>query len=236
MTSAGEIQMSCKSIFFLFVFLLGSPICFGFSFDNNVPETMQEQITQDLEFLKTINGKLQSDLHQQIFGDLSGITYLQFFYSRITSIGKSECGSKEAVACVLPISSPSKMWITDNYIRFSHPQIARIMSLFHEAKHTESIKRFWPHSICPNPFLDESNQPVKSIWTKAHLAGRPACDHTAYGSYGSSLIMLKNISKFCDTCTEKVKIDAGIYADDQLKRITLPSAYQQIIDDLYRAS
>ena len=39
------------------------------------------------------------------------------------------------------------------------------------------------------------------------------------GSYGSSTIMIKNISKFCSNCNEKVKMDADVYAADQMKRV-----------------
>ena len=41
---------------------------------------------------------------------------------------------------------------------------------------------------------------------------------------GSSLILLKNVSKFCTTCAQKVKVDAGIYADDQQARALLTAA------------
>ena len=33
--------------------------------------------------------------------------------------------------------------------------------------------------------------------TGTPMAGKPACDKTPYGSYGSALIMVKNIQKFC---------------------------------------
>ena len=60
---------------------------------------------------------------------------------------------------------------------------------------------------------------MASIWTGAKLEGQPACDSTAFGSYGSSTILLKNVAKFCSNCTDKVKMDADMYATDQLGRI-----------------
>ena len=48
------------------------------------------------------------------------------------------------------------------------------------------------------------------------------------------MIMLKNIQKFCTNCTDKVKADAGIYADDQFLRVTdAQASQQQIKTDLY---
>ena len=69
------------------------------------------------------------------------------------------------------------------------------------------------------------------VWS---LAGEPACDSTPFGSYGSSTILLKNVQKFCKSCTEKVKMDAGMYADDQLKRVTDAQAKESIKRDLYQ--
>ena len=107
------------------------------------------------------------------------------------------------------------------------------MIVFHEARHTEDDNGNWMHATCPTPFVDDQGREIRSIWTGAVLAGEPACDDNAYGSYASSMIMLKNISKFCTNCTEKVQMDAGLYADDQLKRVTNPSAAQAIRQDLY---
>ena len=128
---------------------------------------------------------------------------------------------------------PSKMWLTQNFIQFSHPQIARMMVVYHESRHTETQNGNWPHATCPTPFLDKDGKDMVSIWTGATLAGEPACDVTPFGSYGSSMIMLKNISKFCSNCTDKVKMDAGIYADDQFKRVIDPKAIAEITADLY---
>ena len=43
--------------------------------------------------------------------------------------------------------------------------------------------------------------------------------------------MLKNISKYCSNCNDKVKMDAALYADDQLGRIIDAGAKQQMKDD-----
>ncbi len=187
----------------------------------------------DMNFVGTIQGSATSPLHQQIFGAVNGPTYLQFFDARVKAIGLSGCGDPNAVACVIPMMGSSKMWITQNYIKFSHPQIARSMVVFHESRHTEVNHGNWGHANCPTPFNDPQGNPIKSIWTGAVLAGKPACDITPFGSYGSSLIMLKNVSKFCANCTDKVKTDAGIYADDQFKRIINPQAVAAIKKDLY---
>lgn len=203
----------------------------GYTFDRDVPADIQAQMRADLAFIAQLTGGGTSKLHQQIFGKMEGAAYAKFFETRVSAIGMNGCGNGNAVACVIPYLNPSKMWLTKNFIRFSHPQVSRMMVVYHEARHTESRSGNWPHASCPEPFLDAQGRDMKSIWTGALLAGEPACDETPSGSYGSSTIMLKNISKFCTNCTDKVKMDAGLYADDQLGRIIDADAKKQMQDD-----
>lgn len=206
----------------------------GYTFDRDVPADIQEQMRGDLAFIRSIRGRRATPLHQQIFGAVDGQVYDRFFEDRVTAIGMSGCGNANAVACVNPIWNSSKMWLTKNFVKFNHPQISRMMVVFHEARHTERGNGNWPHAKCPSPFRDANGNDMKSIWTGASLAGEPACDRTPFGSYGSSTIMLKNVAVFCENCTEKVRMDAALYADDQLGRITDPDAKKRMQDDLPR--
>lgn len=193
----------------------------AYTIDEDVPPAIQTQLVNDLNFMTTLKGNGATGLHKKIFGNnVDGTTYKHFFETRISAIGMDDCGSGPAVACVQPFLDSTKMWITQNYIKFSHPQIARLMVLYHESRHTEGSNGYWSHATCPTPFLDDSGQDMKSIWTGAPLAGEPACDRTPFGSYGSSTILLKNVQKYCTNCTTKVRMDAGIYSDNQLGRIT----------------
>lgn len=203
----------------------------GLVFDSDVPAAIQKQMRADMAFIGTIRGGRGTPFHEKIFGDVDGPTYVKFFESRVTGIGMDDCGSAKAVACVIPFRDPSKMWLTQNFIKFDHPQISRMMIVFHEARHTETRNGNWPHATCPDPFLDANGKDMVSIWTGATLAGEPACDVTPFGSYGSSTIMLKNIQKFCTNCTDKVKMDAGLYADDQMGRITDDGAKREMLAD-----
>ncbi|MBI5624031.1 MAG: hypothetical protein HY924_09650 [Elusimicrobia bacterium] len=206
----------------------------AWTFDSDVPAQIQAQMRADLAFIKGIRGKAATPLHQEIFGAVDGAVYTDFFDSRVSAIGMDGCGNGNAVACVIPVRNPSRMWLTENFVKFDHPQIARMMVVFHEARHTEVSHFFWGHARCPKPFKDGQGRDMKSIWTGALLAGEPACDKTPKGSYGSSAVMLKNIQKNCSNCTAKVRMDAGLFADDQLGRITDPDARRQMEEDFNR--
>ncbi|MFA6316261.1 MAG: hypothetical protein WC943_02495 [Elusimicrobiota bacterium] len=206
----------------------------GWKYGDDVPQKIKAQMETDLAFIKGIKGGGATPLHQEIFGKVDGAGYLSWFDERISFVGMDDCGSGNAVACVIPFAGPSKMWLTENFVKFDHPQIARMMVVFHEARHTEVTHFFWGHATCPTPFKDGQGRDMRSIWTGAPLAGEPACDNTHKGSYGSSTIMLKNIQKHCANCTAKVRMDAGLYGDDQLGRITDKASKQKMQDDFAR--
>jgi hypothetical protein len=205
----------------------------AYTFDAEVPQATRDQITTDLAFMGTLQGDVVSPLHQQIFGVMDGTGYVKFFESRVTNIGLDDCGDAKAVACVIPWMGSSRIWLTPNYTKFSHPQIAKMMVVFHEARHTETGNRNWQHANCPRPFLGADGKEITSIWTGSTLAGAAACDSTPFGSYGSSTILLKNIARNCKNCTDKVKMDAGLYADDQFKRIVGQSAKDAMQKDIF---
>ncbi len=211
--------------------ILGLNSSYALKYDRNVPANIQKQMDEDLQFIAQISGTVGSPYHQQIFGAVDGKTYQSFFNQRITSVGMSSCGGGPAVACVQPFFNPNKMWLTKNFVNFNHPQIARLMVVFHEARHSESQNGNWGHETCPRPFLDDNGKDKTSIWTGARLEGEPACDKSAFGSYGSSTVMLKNISKFCTNCSSKVAMDADIFSSDQLGRIVSSSEKNDMLKD-----
>ena len=202
------------------------------TFDSGVPQGLQTQMNGDLQFVGTIAGSKTSALHQQIYGEVKGSAYSTWFTSRVLRVGYDSSGAGGAVAYVQPGFDSSKMYVTSNYTTFDHPQIARLMVVFHEARHTENRNGNWPHATCPEPFLDDTGKEVKSIWTGLPLAGQDGCDDSAFGAYGSSTIMLRNVAHFCTSCSDKVKMDAGIYSDDQLNRLLPAEARNQIKQDV----
>lgn len=200
-------------------------------FDADVEPALKKQVLDDLAFVATLKGNGQATrAHQEIFGKMDGKAYAAWFADRVQEVGKSLCGDDKAVACVLS-AWDNKMWFSPNYTKFDHPQIARLMVIFHEARHTEADEGNWPHAKCPKPFLDGNGKDLRSIWTGALLEGEAACDSTVYGSYGSATVFLQNIAATCANCSEKVKMDADLYGADQLNRLVDPADRQRLRDE-----
>jgi len=193
-------------------------------FDSNVSEELRSQVLDDFQLMQSVVSTKESPLHQEIFGKIDGTNYLSWFQTRVKFFGYNGCGGGGAVACVKP-QYANKIWVTGNYTGIDHPQIARLMTLYHEARHTETNNDNWPHARCPSDF------PYRSIWTGKRLAGSYACDSTVYGSYASASVLLNNISKFCDSCSEKVKQDAKLYSDDQVNRVVDADAIAKLKKD-----
>lgn len=201
----------------------------GLKYDANVAPAVKQQMEEDIVFIKSINGAKATPLYTQIFGQMEGTILTNWMLSRVKSVGY-EVRSDGAVAYVMTLM-PWKMWLTQNFVQFSHPAIARLMIVYHEARHTEVKHGNFSHATCPTPFKDEKGNDMKSIWTGRLLQGEAACDNTAFGSYSSSTILLRNVAMNCDTCSEKVKMDADIYATDQIGRVTNPKAKEQMKQD-----
>jgi hypothetical protein len=201
-------------------------------FDPNVSTPTRIQLLNDMAFVQGLKGNGVSALHEKIFGPVAGPAYLRFFNSRVKAVGLDE--QDTAPGEMAYVSESPRMWLTPNYVHYNMAQIVRVQIVFHESRHTESEHHYWPHVNCPVPFLDDDGKDVRGIITGTLLAGLEACDTTPIGAYGIELIMAKNIQKYCTTCTDKVKMDAGLYADDTLKRIINPAAKQAIREDLYQ--
>lgn len=201
----------------------------GLKYDATVTPAVKAQMEDDIVFINSINGAKTTPLYSQIFGKMDGAVLTNWLLSRVKAVGYEE-RNDGAVAYVM-LLMPWKMWLTQNFVQFSHPAIARLMIVYHEARHTEIKSGGNPHATCPTPFKDEKGNDMKSIWTGRLLQGEPACDISPFGSYGSSTILLKNVAMNCDSCSEKVKMDADIYASDQIGRVTDANAKEQMKKD-----
>lgn len=206
-----------------------APKASPFKYDSNIAPAVKQQMEEDLLFVESIKGSKVTPLFKEIFGEMTGRPLAEWVFSRVKAVGYEE-RDDGAVAYVM-LWNPSKMWLTQNFIKFQHPQISRLMIVYHEARHTETKNGNFTHATCPIPFKNEKGEDMKSIWTGLLLEGEAACDNTAYGSYSSSTILLKNVAMNCETCSEKVKMDADIYANDQMGRITSAAAKAQMLKD-----
>ncbi|MEK7234039.1 MAG: hypothetical protein AAB268_09505 [Elusimicrobiota bacterium] len=205
----------------------------GVRFQDNVPAAIQNQMREDLDFLQTIQGNGASPLHREIFGPVDGPSYFRFFESRIKTVGYNEKDHRPDVLASVDIAEPDTLWLTQLYAKVNVPRIYRLAALLHESRHAEDENFNWPHSDCPDPFKDEKGDDIRSIVTGVPLAGLPACDRTAVGSYGIQTIMLKNIERFCSSCNESTRKYAGFYGDNFFKRIIDREAKKALQEDLY---
>src|SRR4051812_24099624 len=113
---------------------------FAITFDNDVPRDFRLALLSDLSFAYQIKSSSQTPLHKEIFDFKGGRGYKKFFESHITSVGLDSCGGGSSIgACVQPAVNPHKVWVTPNVTKKQLPQIARVLMLFHEARHSEEI-------------------------------------------------------------------------------------------------
>lgn len=216
----------------LFCLLIGSYQALAIEFDQYMPADAKAQFIQDLEMVKQIKGSQQTPLHKRIYEHLDGHVLYKFLEDRIRTVGFDICdGSTTVSACVMLMVDPKTMWITPNYLEASYTQATRILTIFHEARHMEASNGYWSHATCPTPFLDDKGKDVVGFFTGEKMEGLDACDETAFGSYGSSTILMKNLAKYCTNCTEKFKMDADLLAENLIDRLHIKKVRKQVRAD-----
>lgn len=205
------------------------------TFDSSISAATKTQILQDLNFVKAMDGNGASAFYKNIFGKdtMKGADLLAFFDQRITRFGMNSCGGGNAVAaCVIPWMDSNTMWITPNYVKNNIPQIYRVSIIYHESRHTEDDHGNWGHATCPTPYLDDNGKDIVGIISGTKMAGLPACDNTPIGAYGLQAVLLKNIEKNCTNCNQKVQMDAKLFGDDSVYRISNIQSRNQLKNDL----
>jgi hypothetical protein len=208
-----------------FVYLAASgamapaPADFGIHFDPKIPPELRALVNSDLSFVRSIRGSGASNLHRQVFGAVNGQDYISFFAARVKKLNVGD-DCRTYVTSYVSGKDRAAMQICGGYLQ--EAQIGRIDTIFHEARHAapEAANGYWRHTACPTPFYAK------------YLEGMPACDASPVGSYGIARIMLKNIEKYCVNCTDKSRLDAALYSDDDIQRIIDKPSRRLLADDL----
>lgn len=225
-------------VFILLAFITSAfanePSGFGQRFSDNVGSELREQINSDLKFLSEIRGSDATPLHTHVFGTVEGKEYARFLNQRISSFDLSDDGPDNAAAYV-DLKFPKVMKFKSLYLTSGMPQILRVSVILHEARHTEIENHGWPHEVCPLRFMDRSGQEITALSGEKY-ALHLACDSDEMGAYGIQIIMLKNVARFCTSCTEKVKMDAEFAANQLMMRMISDPAQENLIRDLYDGS
>jgi hypothetical protein len=214
----------------LMVSLFISGSAYSIEFDKSVPKNIQDQMKQDLNFINSVKLTGQTGLHSKIFGEKIDGAYKKYLETRISNVRYDDDPTSNVLAYVKE-DVDNTMFLANNYMKYQVPQVMRIMTVYHEARHTEAKNKYWRHAICPTPFIGEDGKKVEGIVSGMTLAGLKACDTTNLGAYATGSILLKNVAKYCENCSEKVKMDADLYAMDMMKRIINKKARDEMKKD-----
>ena len=194
---------------------------------------VQAQVKEDLAFLGSIKSNHSSPFHVQFLGQVNGEDYLRWVNQRIYNYQyhAAKGGDQTTFAYYKP-GGAYMLYVTENYFKYSLPQIFRLSLIIHEARHAENIDGAWPHATCPIPFVDSNKNDVIGYFTHAKMEGTSACDDQIGGSYSLAAIFLLNIAQNANNVTEKVKLDAKIFGEDTLKRVIPVQSQIKIKKDL----
>ena len=189
-------------------------------FDSMITPSVKKLILSDLDFVEKIQTTSETPFHHTVFGGYGGAVYSRWFGQRINKFGGVYEGGRNSLASFMS-GYPAELFVTLDYFSDENiPQMGRISIYFHEARHAEGgYTPNHPHVMCPKNFKDKNGNEIVGRFTKIKIAGRAGCDSDPMGSYGISLIMMRNIAMYCQNCNQMEKAQAQLYAEDYFQRI-----------------
>ena len=185
------------------------------------------KILNDLRSLLSIQGSTATPLHKKFFGDgpLDGLSYLAYVM-RVHDIFEYDASMVSSAPFLQ--AGIDRIYFGKSYFYSSFPLVVRLSALIHEAVHNDTSEA---DQLCPVPFLDEKGRDKITLYGKVKLEGLPACADKYDGPYGRQVVMLKNIEKYCESCDEKMRLEAGRFANELLERFISMEAKKALIDD-----
>lgn len=205
------------------------------SIRESVPAPVITSLQNTFALIRDLRGTASSRLHDGIFGAIDGQNYLRFVSERIEEIAYEPIPHSNTQVAFVRGAEPTVLYITSNTDASRVPLIYFLDVLVHEARHAEHGVLSYAHVSCPIPFVDFEGNEVRGIITGNPIAGRRACDTTADGPYGIVATLMKNIEHQCETCTEKVRMDAKLFGDDDARRVIDRSSYNELREDIRQA-
>lgn len=190
---------------------------------------LHEKVNEDWRLAQRIRGSEASPLHRKIFGDapLDGKLYRDFFERRVQEIKGEGLGFASCHGALACHTEGKTVRLSKNYDSLPIPPVIRLSFLIHEARHIEGFS----HVHCPAPLIDSEGKDVVSPYQKIDLGGQESCDREELGAYGIQIVMLKNIAKYCVTCSDETRTQADLYANFLMNLILSPLAKKHLEHD-----
>lgn len=204
--------------------------------DQNISEQVRLQMVDHIVYLFLVSGSGSSPLHQNLFGgDVDGSVYQEWFLSRVKSVERGTCASTSGIAC----GHEKKITVTQKWESLTSP-ILRISLLVHEAAHAgdsgvvhtqcpQEVVTYPENDLLPRLYdldsiretfqlLDASASQQSLDWIQDFMYGMH-CDDQLNGAYVHEAVLMNNLIKFCESCSNSLKIEAKAGLDYDLSRL-----------------
>ena len=222
-----------KNVLWIGIIATGSCLAAGIKVSRDVPGDAVLKLRSDLDYAKSLKAIKVSPLHEKIFGPM-GIGYLQFLDKNLEFIAWYAGSVPKGVGGFVKAAEKNKktFYLTSEFLNYDLPPLYRIGLYLHESRHTEVTDP--GHRLCPDNYKDENGEDIVTHFGRVVLSGKPGCDVGYSNAYGITVTYYLNILHNCENCSEKVKMDAEIFAEDSLNRLPLQQDKKALLDDIKR--
>jgi hypothetical protein len=157
---------------------------------------LYEVLKSDFSYLSRIRFSKTTKLFKEIFG--SNLVGHILKHVHEVDWDNTLSGQRAPIASASGVLQSPYISFGENYLGDHFSRIERVGIIIHEAQH--NVSDDFAHVLCPYNFEGRSTSGLP-------LAQLPACEENYNGSYGAQVIFLKNIAKYCITCTsEEMKV------------------------------
>jgi hypothetical protein len=171
----------------------------------------KDLFNSDLAALSTLEFENVSPNHLKIFGSEKAVDIVNFIKRRIkdvTFITKTKWADDPNNSLLAQTWPNGKMEVTAAF--FKKPQVDRISTIIHEARHAEL--KDWPHVRCPKPYIFSVDNKSYRIPSDPSAGLEVSCDMTDQGAYAIQYTFLSSVAESCINCFDDVRQEAELYS------------------------
>ncbi len=184
----------------------------------SVPPSLETKIREGLQQVISMEWSQQSPSHREFFGDSSGGEIYLKFLEPVAGVFFDSSDSRGFFAYAEP--GYNVVYFTSLIDDPDVPPLELVYALLHEVHHFGELLISHRHEACPA--LDVLGEPLVHPTLGHSYEGKFACDDYPDGAFGLGVIMMGQIVKHCENCSQETINAARKLGKKLLRRIISP--------------
>ena len=205
----------------LFILIFSKSIFAQIPIHESIPSELQGNIRKGLELVTSMKWSKQSNSHLEFFGPSNGGEIYLKFLEPVAGVFFDSDESNGFFAYAEP--GYNVVYFTSLINDPDVPPLELVYALMHEVHHFGELLISHRHVACPS--VDVMGEPLVHPTLGHSYEGKFACDDYPDGAFGLGVIMMGQIVKYCENCSQETVERARLLGQKLLRRIISPSDF-----------